>query len=505
MTMRPADPIEVQRDPRLEPAVFRWPADRAPFGRGPEQRPAPIERSWEWWAQRLGVTLGAAVALWIYLAPVPAGLSPEGKDALAVFVLCTTLWITNWLPYGVTGLSAIALLALTRAVPPGEAYAAFGSSAIFFLLGIFVIAGTLVETGLSKRCALFFLRRFETSPSRFAVGMLFAGAFATIWMPSQATVAMLLPVTLEVLESLRLDPGKSPYARLVLFSLAWGAIIGSNASFLGSSRASLALGMVQRFNVDITFAQWMFAAAPLVLLGLLVTPFALRLAIPAERVEFGAARAVLEHSVGTLGPMRRREFLTMGILLLTVTAWVFLGGGRVDLAVISLLGAAAVFVFRVVSWQQVERHVYWNIVLMYGGAIALGTALDHSGAATWLLGPLVRGATISPFAAVAGTAIVSLVLSEFVSNAAALAIVLPLAFTVGAHSGVSTLALTFATSFGAGLDFIFPMSSAPNTMIFASGYLRPRHFVGAGLVMTAASIAILLLVIRFWWPFLGIL
>ncbi len=505
MATVPDSATDVRRDPRLEPGAFRWPAERPPFGAEFGFRTKPPERSWEWWAQRAGLAAGVLLAAWIYLGPVPGGLAREGKDALAVFVLCTTLWITNWLPYGVTGLTGIALLALTRAIPPADAYAAFGSKAIFFLLGIFVIAGALVETGLSKRCALFFLRRFEASPDRFAVGMLLAGAFGTIWMPSQATVAMLFPIAMEVLESLRVSPRDSPYARLVLFSLGWGAIIGSNASFLGSSRASLALGMLQRYGESISFSQWMLAAAPLVVLGLAVTPFALRLTIPRERVEFTTARQVLEHSVATLGPMRGREYRTLGILLLTVAAWVFLGERRVDLAVISLLGAAAVFVFRVATWQQVERHVYWNIILMYGGAIALGSALERSGAAAWILMPIVRHGAISPFVTVAGTALVALVLSEFVSNAAALTVVLPLSFAIGSHSGVSPVALTFATSFGAGLDFMFPMSTAPNTIIFASGYLRPRHFLSAGLVMTAASIALLLLVIRFWWPIVGVL
>ena len=90
------------------------------------------------------------------------------------------------------------------------------------------------------------------------------------------------------------------------------------------------------------------------------------------------------------------------------------------------------------------------------------------------------------------------------SNAAALAVVLPLAFTLAAQSGASPVALVLAVSFGAGLDFMFPMSTAPNTIIFASGYLKTSDFLKAGLLMTAASILILIAVVMWWWPLIGL-
>jgi sodium-dependent dicarboxylate transporter 2/3/5 len=90
------------------------------------------------------------------------------------------------------------------------------------------------------------------------------------------------------------------------------------------------------------------------------------------------------------------------------------------------------------------------------------------------------------------------------SNAAALAVILPLAFTLANQVGASPTALVLATSFGSGLDFMFPLSTAPNTIIFSSGYLRASDFARAGLLMTVASIAILALVIRFYWPMIGL-
>lgn len=486
-------------------ASFQWPDERRAALPPPEHPPTAPSPAWEVYAQRAILIAGIIGALAIYFAPLPVGLTLPGKTSIAVFVLCTVLWVTNMLPFGVTGLLAVALLGLTGAMKPNDAFAAFGSSAVFFLIGVFIIGAALVESGLSKRCALLFLRRFESSPYAFANGMMLAAAFGTMWMPNQATSAMLFPIAVEVALALRLRPLHSNYAKVLFLSLGWGAMVGSNASFLGSTRAALALGMLQQtYNRTISFTDWFLAALPVVVLGVAVAPPILRFFFGREKVDFTAARDVLEGSVRAMGPMNRRQWLVAGIVLLTVFSWVTVGG-RVDLAVIALLGASLLFMTRVLTWEEAERRIFWNIVLMYGGAIALGVVIDKTGAAKWLVEATVGQAVVAPYMAVAGVVIGTLILSEFMSNAAAVAVMLPLAFSMGDQLGASPVALVLAASIGAGLDFALPFSSAPNTIVFASGYLRMMDVVKAGGLMTIVSVIIVLLVARFWWPILGIL
>jgi sodium-dependent dicarboxylate transporter 2/3/5 len=455
--------------------------------------------------QYIALAIGIVASLWIYFAPLPPALTPAAKTAFAVWILCTTLWVTAVIPFGVTGLLAVALIGLTKAMTPADAFAAFGSSAVFFLIGIFIIAASLIHSGLSKRCALLFLTKFERSPYAFANGMMLAAAVGTVFMPNQATTAMLYPIAMEVALALRLRPLESNYAKTLFLALAWGALIGANASFLGSSRAALALGMLQKsYGLGIGFSQWMLAAIPVVLLGVLVTPVVLRLSFAREEVPFAAAREVLEQEVVRLGRLKREHWVTLAIVGLTIAAWILFGGRQIDLAIIALLGAVALFGADVLRWEHAERHIHWNIVLMYGGAIALGVLLDRSGAAKWLLDVTLGDVSISPLVAVAGAAVVTLILSEFMSNAAAVAAVLPLAFTLGDRVGASPIAMCLATSFGAGLDFMFPISTAPNTIVFSSGYLRIRDFIKAGAIMTLGCILILIVVIKYWWPVIGL-
>jgi sodium-dependent dicarboxylate transporter 2/3/5 len=325
-------------------------------------------------------------------------------------------------------------------------------------------------------------------------------------MPAQAAVAMLFPIAFELAHAMRLHPGASRYGKVLFLSLAWGAMVGSNASFLGSTRAPLALGMLWTAHATtITFGEWLLAAFPVVALGILTLPLILTIAFRAEPVDASAARASLETAVAALGPIGRLQVKVGVVALVTVLAWITIGGRRVDFAVIALLGAAAMFALGALSWEDLEGHVHWNVILMYGGAIALGVAIDRAGVARWVATGALGDTRIPALAAVVSLAVATIVLSEFMSNVAAVAVMLPLGFSLGEPLGIPPAALVLSTSIGAGLAFTLPISSAPNTIAFASRYVGVTDFVRAGTMMTALSIAILIVVAAFWWPVIGLL
>jgi sodium-dependent dicarboxylate transporter 2/3/5 len=449
---------------------------------------------------------GLLGAVGLYLAPAPAGLAEPGKAAFAIFLGCTTLWITSAIPVGITGLLAVALLAITGAMPAPDVFAAFGSSAVFFILGVFILAAALIRSGLSKRIALEFLVHFGGSPRRLATGMMLIAMLLTVFMPAQAAVAMLFPIAFELAHAMRLAPGASRYGTVLFLSLAWGAMVGSNASFLGSTRAPLALGLLwTTHGATISFAEWLLAAFPVVALGILTLPLILTIAFRAEPVDATAAHASLETAVAALGPMGRLQVKVAAVTLATVLAWITIGGRRVDFAVIALLGAAAMFAVRALSWEDLEGHVHWNVLLMYGGAIALGVAIDRAGVARWVATGTLGDARVPPLVAVVGLAVATIVLSEFMSNVAAVAVMLPLGFSLSEPLGIPPTALVLSTSIGAGLAFTLPISSAPNTIAFASRYVGVTDFVRAGTMMTALSVAILIVVAALWWPLIGVL
>ena len=179
---------------------------------------------------RIGVGVGAYWA--ISSMPTPEGLNPEGQQALAVFALCVSFWVLNVLPLMITSLMAIALIPLSGVMSSAQAYAFFGNSAVFFILGAFILAACIMKSGLSTRLSLIFLKRFGRTPTTLLVSIFLLNAFMAFWMSEHAVAAMNFPIIVEIVAVLGLRPFRSNYGKALFIAMAWGSTIGGVPSVL---------------------------------------------------------------------------------------------------------------------------------------------------------------------------------------------------------------------------------------------------------------------------------
>jgi len=427
------------------------------------------------------------------------------QRALAVFVVAVALWITNVIPLAATGLLAIALLPLLDVMPAPVAFSYFGNRAVFFILGVFLLAAAMIDTGLSKRMTLVFLQRFDRGPGRLIVGVVCSAAFLALWMPAHAVAAMMFPIILEIAEALRLERGRSNYAKMLFLGLAWGATIGSVGTFLGGARAPLAIGLLKdKFpEAHVTFLGWAAAAMPVVLVLVLVAVGLLRRWFRTDLTDVRGATAMIDERVRSLGRMSARERRLAGLGLATVAAWIGLGD-RIGLGVIAVLAAAMLFVLRIAPWRRLQDYVNWGVVVMYGGAVALASALDETHAAEALVSRALAGRQIPPFALLVLMSLIAIGLTETMSNAAAVAVLMPIGLGLCIPAGIAPLTMTLAITIPAGLAFSLPISSPPNAISFSAGYYGVRDVLRAGVPMNVISLIVFLLVMRFVWPWIGL-
>ena len=446
------------------------------------------------------------VTVLILLMPPPEGLSEEGRVSLAIFALCFILWTTGALPLSVTSLLAIALLPMLGAMDAGRAFSLFGNRAVFFILGAFILAAAMMSSGLSSRIALLFLRRFEGSPKSLLSGVVLSCAFMAMWMPAHAVAALTFPIVLEIASALELEPRKSNYGKALFLSMAWGCVTGGVVTLLGGARNPLAIALLrEKYDLAISFTQWIVTVFPIpcVLLAV-VHLFVLKFFRP-EISDVRPARELIESKVAALGPMSMVERKVLIVMLGTIACWIVLGD-RAGLAAISILGASALFVVRAIDWHDVERYVNWGVILMYGGAITLAAALEITGAAKWMVTSLLGTMELGPFTLVAFIAVVSIILTEAMSNAAVVALVLPIAFELGdAVPGISPLLMVFAVALPAGLAYSLPIGTPPNAIAYSARYHRIRDSVKAGVLLNLITLGTFLLVARFYWTHLGLL
>ncbi|MGB0715924.1 MAG: SLC13 family permease [Phycisphaerae bacterium] len=451
--------------------------------------------------------VGAATlaAGWLLLSEpfiLPDGLDPQMPQSapqrcVAIFLVCMALWLTNMIPLAATGLFAIAALPLLGVMPEKKAFGLFGNTAVFFMLGVFLLAAAMIVTGLSKRVTLLALQRFDKSPGRLVTGVMVSSAFLALWMPEHAVAAMIYPILVEIVETLRLERGHA-YAKKLFLALAWGSIIGGVGTFLGGARAPLALSLLADHSGErIGFLAWMLAAMPVVLVMVVIAHQMLLRRMENGIEDIRAATNMLDRRVRRLGPMSwgERKLAVLGSL--TVLAWI-IAGHDVNPAVIAMIAAVMIFVMRIVDWKSVQDYVNWGVLIMYGGAVALGSALKETQAIDWLARQVISAETSAIVILILLVA-TAILLTEGISNSAAVAILLPIGFSLGDRTGVSAIMVTMAVTIPAGLAFLLPVSSPPNAISFSAGHYSIREVVRLGWPMTLSAFFVVILVIVVWW------
>ncbi|MDA8429437.1 MAG: DASS family sodium-coupled anion symporter [Geobacteraceae bacterium] len=447
-----------------------------------------------------GILLLTAIA---YNLTPPSGLSAAGYHALVLFGFTIVLWVSGLLPIAVTALLAMVMLPLAGILPANQTYALFGNESVFFILGAFILGAAMTSTGLSTRLAGAMLVRFGGSPRRLALTVFLLAAGLSFCMSEHAVAAMLFPVVLEITSSLGLKPGKSVYAKLLLMSIAWGCIIGGIATFLGGARAPLAVGILRETTgIDVDFFDWTMAAIMIVLPLLLIGFSLLLYFFPPDLTSVEDGVRKLSRKRLEAGKISYDEMITALVMIATICGWMFYGR-QLGLAAIAILGTAVLFTFRVVSWQKIEEYVNWGIILMYGCSIALASAMEKTGAALWLANKGLTTFSLSPFMILAVISLGAILLTECISNAAVIAILMPIGLSLAHGLGIDPRVMTLAIALPAGLAYCLPMGTPATAIVFGSGFLTSRDMIVPGVVVMGTSWLLFLGSAWFIWPLLG--
>jgi sodium-dependent dicarboxylate transporter 2/3/5 len=287
-------------------------------------------------------------------------------------------------------------------------------------------------------------------------------------------------------------------------SLAWGTVIGGVCTFLGGARNPLAIGMLKEsYNLNIGFLEWMIAVVPVVLILLLFAYIIISLFFKKEIKSIDSARDSLSKSVKQMGPVSLNEKKVGIIVIFTIAAWIFLNK-QIDIAVIALLSAISLFVFKAVTWKDIERYINWGIILMYGGAVTLGSILADTGAMDWFAKHIFAYVSLTPFSAVAVLSLLSKFMTEGISNVAAVATLIPLGFGIADTLQINPIIIVKIIAVQSGLAFCLPIGTPPNAIAFSSGYFKISDFVKGGIILNILAILIFLIIGINYWNLIGI-
>ncbi len=446
------------------------------------------------------------VLFFIFLGKeAPQGLSQEGYKVLCLFFLCVSLWSTNVIPLSATSLLAIGALPLLGVMDASQVYSFFGNKAVFFILGAFILSGAMIACGLSTRMSLYVMQRWGNRPQLLMFSIYLLGAVSSCFMSEHAVAAMLFPIVTEIVNSLRLPQRNSTFAKGLYFSMAWGCIIGGSTTVLGGGRVPLAVEILEKgtdFKSSIGILQYSTLSFPLVILLLGCGWVILSLFFPPENVNMSPALENLKKKSLSLGKMTFQEMGTGLAMLVTLFFW-FVFGDQLGIANISIIAIVTLFVFNLITWKEVEPHVNWAIILMYGGAICLGEVMAKSGAAQWLANQVFEGLITSPAIFLITIAALSTLFTTFMSNSAVIAVLLPPVLSLCAAHNINPVLATMTVILPSNFAFILPIATPASALAYSSRYISLREMITVGLLLSLLGLGCYVLLLKVYWPLLN--
>ncbi len=459
----------------------------------------------------------AGLALFAAPLVLESGLSHWGEHgaqpalAAALTLLMATWWITEALPIFWT--ACVPLLVLPFASVYGEGFGAnvLGAVApyvdpyIFLFLGGMGIAAAMQQWNLHRRIALQVMRVVGTDARRLLFGLLLATATVSLWISNSATAAMMFPIGLALIAEFEREAGRrlSGYGAALMLAVAYASNVGGIGTKIGTIPSTQLSGFLAQRGVEISFLEFAAIGIPFVLLFLPIVWLALWRVGRVDAPDAEVGRRTLAGEGARLGPMRRAEKIVLAVFVATAAVWVMgkpltdtlraralrdLATAHVE-AGVAMLASLVLFCWRVERRRVLEpaslRFVQWQTLVLLGGGFSLAACIQASGLSLWLGAQLEALRAAPAFAQVVAASVVTVALSAFASNAATVAVMLPVLASSVAPDHLNVV--LFAATFSASCDFALPAGTPPNAIVFGSGYLTIPLMARTGVVLDVVA------------------
>jgi sodium-dependent dicarboxylate transporter 2/3/5 len=446
------------------------------------------------------IALGPAVFAILLIIGAPAGMPDPAWAALACVAWVAVWWVSEAIPIPATSLLPLVLFPLTGVMDMAQTAGSYSRAIIFLFIGGFILALAMERWNLHRRIALSIINLFGSNT---------------------ATTVMMLPIALSIIGQFKsFAPNEvdvEVFGKALVLTLAYSASIGGMATLVGTPTNLIFAQSVREFyGVEIAFDQWLLIGAPLSVLLLGVCWWYMsNVAFRLSHHDVEGSREIIQRELHELGIMSGEEKWVLGIFCAVAFCWitrrylitpVFPAVNDINIV---LIGALSLFIIpapsrpgeKLMDWQTALK-LPWGVLLLFGGAFAVAAGFGASGLAQWIgdtLG-LLRNVPLwlVLLVIVAGVNF----LTEITQNMATCTLMMPIIAALTPVINVHPYGLMAATCIAASCAFMLPVATAPNAVIFGSGFLHIRDMVRAGFLLNVLSIIVITLFVYFLLPVL---
>ncbi len=451
-------------------------------------------------------TVPFAIAIGLWFAPVPAGLTAQSWHLFAVFVAAIACVLLGAFPLLTASMIAAGTVVLTDTITPAQAFSGFANSSVLLVVIAFIVAQAVVKSGLGRRISLFMVSRFGGSSLGLAYSLVLTDAAIAPAFPSNtARGGVLFPIVLSVAQGAGSKPGDPEGRRLggYLMYCTMASLAISSALWMTATSANpIGVQVARQSGVEIGFGSWLLASCVPALVAIGLLPLLVAKLFPPRVGATPEAPPAARAELAGMGAMSRDEWITAVTFVVMVAGWVFADSLKLNVTSIAFMGFGVLLLAGVLTLDDIAEQgdtlatFLWLAVLF-----ALSGQLNELGFMGYAGEKLAShlGGLSWPVLYVTLVAIYVAIHYLFVSQSSQVLALLGVFLDVGTRGGVPAPLMAFGLLFASSyFSVITPQGGSQNVIFVASGYLTQRELYTLGLLCTLAFLAVFLLVGTPW-------
>ncbi|MCD5812686.1 SLC13 family permease [Klebsiella pneumoniae] len=413
---------------------------------------------------------------------------------LCLLVFAIIMFVWEKVPLAVTSMVVCVALVLTGVLDLKQAFAGFIDSNVILFVAMFIVGGALFETGMANKVGGVITHFAKKEKQLIFIIMVVVGVMSG-FLSNTGTAAVLIPVVIGV-------AAKSGFTRSrLLMPLVFAAALGGNLSLIGAPGNLIAQSALQNIGSGFGFFEYAKVGLPMLVCGILYF-----LTIGYKFLPNNSNSS----EVGSIGEQRDyshvprwKQILSLVVLIATILGMIFEKQTGISLTVAGCIGALVLVITGVLTEKQAYKAIDSQTIFIFGGTLALAKALEMTGAGKLVADQVIGllGNNSSPFMLLVVVFALSVVMTNFMSNTATVALLVPVSLSIAAGMGADPRAVLMATVIGSSCAYATPIGMPANMMVLSAGGYKFVDYAKSGIPLIIVSTIVSLILLPILFPF----
>ena len=408
-----------------------------------------------------------------------------------LFAIVMFMW--EKIPLGLTSMIVCVGLVVTGVLEWQTAFAGFIDSNVILFVAMFIVGGALFETGMANKIGGIVTHFAKTERQLIVAIMVIVGVMSG-FLSNTGTAAILIPVVIGI-------AAKSGYSRSrLLMPLVFAAAMGGNLTLIGAPGNMIAQSGMEGIGLKFGFFDYAKVGVPILIVGIIYFAFIGYKFLPNKE---GSDEGIFDESKDFSHVPKWKQYLSLVILLLTLVGMIFEEQLGIKLCVIGCIGALALMITGVISEKDALASIDLKTIFLFGGTLSLAAALEKTGAGELIAEKVIGmlGDNPSPYVLTFVIFMLCCVMTNFMSNTATTALMVPIGISIAQGMGADPSAVLMACVIGGSCAYATPIGMPANTMVVTAGGYTFKDYAKAGVPMILVATVVSMILLPIFYPF----